>query len=113
MTSPSAQVEVYLDTDKYHEVIIARSHGETTVVHYLPFGQYATSYPPDVFVAWRYFISLALVHSQPPPQTHQYRQTKRILWLHDLLEEVHLPSEVSSLVCTSCPKYLLILHSAI
>jgi hypothetical protein len=73
---------------------------DDAVVHYLPIAQYSTLSPPDVFVAWRYFISLSLVDSNPfirPNQIHQ-RKTKRILWLHDLLEEIHLPSEAASLV---------------
>lgn len=85
-----SQIEIYLDTEQYHQVIVGNN---TQIIHFLPYQQYSTSFPPNVFVAWRYFVSLGLVN-----QDYYNHSVTRILWLHDLLEKSHLPGEISPLV---------------
>ena len=89
----SVQLEVYLDTEKYHQVSVGSSQ-RISIVHYLPYGQYSPEDPPDIFVAWRYFVSLGLTSlGNQNPRQHKM---KRILWLHDLLQQEQLPTEVSN-----------------
>lgn len=100
----SVQLEVYLDTEKYHQVPVSSSK-RISIVHYLPYGQYSPDDPPDIFVAWRYFVSLGLtaLGNQNPRQ----QKMKRILWLHDLLHQEQLPTEVSNHVRNSQSPFLL------
>jgi hypothetical protein len=91
------QVEVYLDTEKYHQV----TGHNTSPVHFLPCGQYSPDSPPDIFVAWRYFVSLGLTSLPLRNPNPKQQKMKRILWLHDMLQEGQLPREVPNYVSTS------------
>ena len=84
----SIQVEVYLDVKEYH-YILTNPQKSYSVVHYIPFQQYSTDHPPDIFIAWRYWISFGLFQSKQGNNNNnnnKNKKTKKILWLHDLLE---------------------------
>jgi hypothetical protein len=82
----SVQVEVYLDAFEYHQIPVNHDQG---VVHYLHYLQYSVENPPDIFISWRYSISLGLVQNE---------NTKKVLWLHDLLPPHLVPRELMEYV---------------
>eukprot|EP00903_Cladosiphon_okamuranus_P006818 g6643.t4 len=69
-------VEVYADPK---EIDVGRDYGygrDGGGVVWYPYKAYDISYPPDVFISWRYHVSLHLADGS---------RGRRFLWLHDLL----------------------------
>ena len=57
--------------------------GRVSWLHYLDFDSRREDL--DVFVSWRYAISLGLTLLAPPPPSPSPRRLRRFLWLHDLV----------------------------
>lgn len=91
---------------EYHHINVNSIKSNTSIVHYIPFQQYSIDNPPDVFIAWRYWISLGLLHSRIK-QSKQ--KTKTFLWLHDLLEPNQIPREIIKYVCSFLFYYVIII----
>ena len=92
---PRNQVEVYLNSwsDSTEQGIRLQQESIGAVI-YLHLSQFDASRSPDVFVAWRYPISLALF----PAMKTKSRRTFSMLWLHDLIPLASQPDILTSFV---------------
>jgi hypothetical protein len=81
-------VEVYLET--------LHAEGDTSVstvngVRYFSVSDFDAADPPDVFIAWRYAVSLGVLSSGIERRVG--KPPLRLLWLHDLLPDGVLPTD--------------------